>query len=206
MLTGYEQEMLTIGRPLRVEVEGKPGHDFSCIRTVGVGDVHLVALVVRDPPAVGRRIETVGKLSRAFRQVSLVLAIPVHRERVRIAVDECLKAEPRRVLRPEEEAAVVKADAIHGRNVCREIVRRDRQESCRTASPRRDSGTACAPPPIRAFSGPSQPRPTTASRPSGDQPANCVQASGSRVSSSARRRRPVPSARTTTARIVATLA
>ena len=41
---------------------------------------------------------------------------------MRIAVDQRLKAEPRRILRPEKEAAVVEADAIHGRDVRREVV------------------------------------------------------------------------------------
>lgn len=55
------------------------GVDLHPVATVGVGQPHLVVLVVGDPP-VRRSGEAVGKPLRLAGEVGLVMAIAVHRK------------------------------------------------------------------------------------------------------------------------------
>src|SRR5579883_3052044 len=93
--------------------------DLAGVRAVGIGHVHLVALVVRDPPTVLRRAEAVSKLLRVPGQVVLVPAVAIHPERVRVALDQRLEPQLRGLAWPEEETGVVEADAVDRREVRR---------------------------------------------------------------------------------------
>src|SRR5262245_41280467 len=79
--------------------------------------VDLIILVIGNSLSVGRAGEPVRKLFRLASQVDLVAAVAIHAKRLRIAVDERCETQLGGIARPIEEATVVEADALDGRNV-----------------------------------------------------------------------------------------
>ena len=112
------------------------------------------------------------------------------------------EAELRRVAGPELQVLVGVADPLDGGHVRRLAAGQVEQVGVAAKPPSAVAeGLVLLLPLAVLFALPAAAK--TAVLPSGDQPTNCVQEPFSRVSSSARTRRPVPSALTTTARIVA---
>ena len=114
-----ERDALAVGRPARVGVLARALRHAKSIRAIGVGDVDLVTLVVGDVLSIRRSAEAVGELLGVLRQIALVFPVAIHVEGMRVAVDQRLEAEFPRVAGPEEQAAVVEADALDGGDVRR---------------------------------------------------------------------------------------
>ena len=112
VLAADEQHPLPVRRPSRRKVERVAGLHVQCVRAIGIRQIHLIALVIGNPPAVARTAEAVGELLRVLCQIDFVPAVAIHAKRVRVAVDQGCEAQFRRLVRPEEQPAVVEADAL----------------------------------------------------------------------------------------------
>ena len=117
VLPRHEQQPSAVGGPGRREDERVAGVDLLAVATVGIGEPHLVVLVVGDPPPVGGAGEAVGKAGGVTGEIGFVSSIPIHRKRLRDPVDERREPEPAGVAGPGKDAGVVKADAFDGGNI-----------------------------------------------------------------------------------------